>query len=814
MDATVPGGQSWTRWTFAAGCALAVTGVATSSLPHLWPTSFFALAVAVLAQAGAVPFRQSNRVIYLGWGEAAFVVVVFLMPLGWAPAIMGLGAALGQCLYRIRTGTPLSFWRVASNATNQTIAATAGALVARAVTAAGIDVFGSRTAVGLIVGAFTYATLSVSFVNSAFATSVGDLIRSAGRTLLSKLPMVLGSLTIGFVFIALFQRNREWLLVMPAVLVLTYQAYVFRSRVGDERRIWREFAELTHALNSLDERGVAVAAVTGIQRLFVAAAVEVWVDRLGGSARGYRGTPKLSGDPDVVEMTGLPVAHPVPPNATRPLAIGGVRVGEVRVWMPPGSRLERREQLAMSAVCEAVAAALHDATAHRALRALAARSVHDAHHDVLTGIPNRATMVRTGSEAVAARPAGARVAVLLADVNRFKDVNDTLGHQAGDELLRVTAAKLVAFAGPTDQVARVTGDKFAILMTKLNDWKPVDDALSRAHELAEEMAGPVEIAGVPLAVEVSIGVAITEAGDASIDELLRRAEVAMYRAKRGAAAVAMYGGDRADEVAGDPDRLSIVLDMREALSSTDQLVLDVLPVVDLDTGMPLAVEVLIRWHHPRRGLLAPAEFVDAIDASDLVAPFTRYVLEHALPLVLEWGLPVSVNLSPRSVVDTSLPTDVEALLKLHGFEPSMLTLEITENATRANQAIVDDVLARLRTLGVRLAVDDFGTGYSSFSLLTRVQVDEVKMDSSFVHAMIDSTESAAIVRTTLDLGRRLGIRVVAEGVESAGQRAALRELGCVAAQGWHLVPPRPPGEIAPILRHLADTAVPDRIFPL
>ncbi len=219
-------------------------------------------------------------------------------------------------------------------------------------------------------------------------------------------------MAIGVAFVEAFQHNREWLLVMPVVLAIMYQAYLYRSRSTDERRIWRDFAEIAQSLNQLDERGVVIAAVTGVQRLFVAAAVEVWVDRLASAPGGYRGTQLPNGDVETIELAGRPVDHPVPPSAVQALSINGTDVGELRIWMPAGSRMELRELMALSVVSEAIAAALLDASAHRALRVLAARSVHDAHHDVLTGLLNRASLVRTGDEVIAAvASAGAHRAV-------------------------------------------------------------------------------------------------------------------------------------------------------------------------------------------------------------------------------------------------------------------------------------------------------------------------------------------------------------------------------------------------------------------
>ena len=818
MARTAAGRLPWGPWTSMStasiGCVVSCIGVAVASLPRMWLPFVLAVAVAILAQAAALRFRQGNRVVYLGWGEAALIIVTFLVPSGWVAAIIGAGALVGQLIYRLRTGTPMS-WRVVSNTGNLALAAAAGTFVAHAVVGGGILMVTPRSVVGLAAGACVYCLIAVGLASVAAAQSLPGFLHAGARTLWSKIPIAFGNLMIGVAFVAVFERDRRWLLISPAILVLMYQTYLFRSRAADERRLWREFAEITRSLHKLDERGVAVAAVTGIQRLFLAAAVEVWVDRLGGSARGYRGRPLLGGV-EIVELIGRPIDHPALPDAVRALAIGGVRVGEVRVWMTPGSTLELRDHMAMSAVCEATAAALHDASAHRALRALAARSFRDARHDILTGIPNRATLVHEGTDALAALPVGAPVAVFLLGINRFKEVNDSLGHLAGDDLLRVTATRMAAFAGPGDFVARLTGDKFALLATTID---AASTALVRAGDLADQLAVPTEVAGLRLAVEVSIGVTVVIAGDCAVGEMLRQADIAMHRGKADGAVITAYGSDDSDVAARDPDRLSVVLDLRVAIERTDQLVLHVQPAIDLDTGAPRAIEALVRWRHPRRGLLAPAEFVDTVDASDLVAAFTRYVLDQALALANRWAadgisLPVSVNLSPRSLADSSLPTDIEAMLKRHSIAPHQLMLEITEGAVIGGQAVVEEVLTALRTVGVQVAVDDFGTGYSSLTFLTKVQVDEVKVDSSFVGAMISSPQAAAIVRTTLDLGRRLGLRVVAEGVETAAQRAALRDLGCEWAQGRHLVPPLPPSEAIGILRTLLATATPNRVFPL
>jgi len=340
-------------------------------------------------------------------------------------------------------------------------------------------------------------------------------------------------------------------------------------------------------------------------------------------------------------------------------------------------------------------------------------------------------------------------------------------------------------------------------------------ALRRARALVEQLAHPVEVQGVRMSVEATAGVVVAGAGTVGMAELLRRADVALYQAKDGGSSVAWYDSSREN---ASTDQLALLAELREALAVDDQLYLALQPAVDLSTGEPTGVEALIRWRHPRRNNLMPAEFVRAAEGSDLVGLFTRYVIDKALAVAADivahnMTVPISVNLSAQSLLDPTLPADIKELLRRHGVPSNQLVVEITETVVLRELDVVDEVLGALRQMGVRLAVDDFGTGFSSLSFLDRIEVDELKVDRSFVMRMGESPQAAAIVQSIVELGHRMHLRVVAEGVETAAQRAALVELGCSAAQGYHFFKPMPADKIVTVLGELLDGAQ-AQIYPL
>ncbi|MFE0589661.1 putative bifunctional diguanylate cyclase/phosphodiesterase [Micromonospora echinospora] len=783
------------------------------------PWARFGIAVAVFgtAQLARLRFRAVAGMVSITWGEAALIVSLYLAPAGWLPAAALVGTALTWGLLSLLADrrSIVDLVRIVATATT----ATAAAVVVT--TALGEPFLAPPTpalALALLAGAATYLLAGVALSMLALTLRHGATVAPPLiAALRGKLLMFVGNVVVGLLVIALIRLDPRWLLLLPPPCWLLQQTYRHRLRAEEERRTWRMFAETTGTLNQLDERGVATAAVTGALALFRAELVDVHVARGDGRWRRYRGdvggqvTERECDPPESAPATG----HAL----TRTLAVGTTRVGELRIRFAGVTGPSDSEQDAFTAFADALAAALHDAATHRELRRVTARSSYDAVHDPLTGLVNRAALLARGDETLRQLAHGHPVALLLLDVNHFKEVNDTLGHGAGDDLLQLTANRLGALVRPGDLLGRLGGDEFALLTTALpvvdHGSAPMASALRRARDIVERLAAPAEVAGVRMSTEVSVGVVVAGAGTADLAELLRRADIAMYQAKKGGGSVAPYDSSRDG---ASTDQLTLLAELREALAVDDQLQLALQPAVDLATGAPTGVEALVRWLHPRRGLLTPADFVGPVEHSEQLGAFTRYVLDKALAIAAGWArdgldVPISVNISARSLLDPRLPAEIAEALRRHDVPPRRLVLEITETVVMSELEVVDEVLGALRAMGVQIAVDDFGTGFSSLTFLTRVPVDEVKVDRSFVIRMADSPEAAAIVRTTVGLAHELGLRVVAEGVETAEQRIALAELGCTAAQGYHFFKPMSADKISTVLGSLLDQATAN-VFPL
>jgi diguanylate cyclase (GGDEF)-like protein len=401
-------------------------------------------------------------------------------------------------------------------------------------------------------------------------------------------------------------------------------------------------------------------------------------------------------------------------------------------------------------------------------------------HDDLTGLPNRRQFNDDLAAALATRNTGA---VLVLDLDRFKEVNDTLGHHNGDRLLQDAADRLVAAMPPDVVVARLGGDEFAILVAH----GEIDDAVATANAVIAALHAPFVVHGVTVQVEASIGICFFPAQGSDAATVMRRADVAMYAAKQSHSGYTVY------EQHKDPyseARLALLGELRKAIER-GELNVHYQPQANPRTSRIEGVEALVRWHHPQRGDLSPDEFVTLAERSEVIHSLTRFVLRTAIAQAAEWhgqGFPVrmSVNLSARSLHDQSLADDIATMLSSSNLAPEFLELEITETSIESDPVRSDALLTHLHEMGIAVAIDDFGTGYSAFSYLQRLPIDEIKIDKSFVIGMESDQRQAAIVRSTIQLARNLGIRIVAEGVESASVQRTLGRLGCDLIQGYHV----------------------------
>jgi diguanylate cyclase (GGDEF)-like protein/PAS domain S-box-containing protein len=413
---------------------------------------------------------------------------------------------------------------------------------------------------------------------------------------------------------------------------------------------------------------------------------------------------------------------------------------------------------------------------------------YQALHDALTGLPNRLLLADHLSEAlISARAAQQQVAVLIVDLDHFKEVNEAFGMEAGDRLLEQVGPRLRAEIRAEDMVARLSGDEFAVLMTNTD----ATAATVKAQCLLEALERPFEVEGQHLDVAISIGIAIFPDDGDDANTLLRRADIALFVAKQPRGAFVRFAPEHERQGAS---RLTLMADLREALQHEDQLFLDFQPLVRLRDRSLAGVEALVRWRHPQRGLVPPLDFVPFAEKTRLIKPLTRWVLISALRQSVSWErdghlIPVSVNISMRDLVDPEFPETIATLLKAAQAPPSLLNLEITESLIMTEPERAINTLTELRMLGVRLAVDDFGTGYSSLAYLHRLPIHEIKIDKSFVAAMAGKADRSNIVRASVELGHSLQLESVAEGVEDARTWDLLRLLGCDLAQGYFISRP-------------------------
>ncbi|MEA2487483.1 MAG: hypothetical protein QOF16_1137 [Actinomycetota bacterium] len=430
----------------------------------------------------------------------------------------------------------------------------------------------------------------------------------------------------------------------------------------------------------------------------------------------------------------------------------------------------------------------------KSLSEQAEKNRHLALHDSLTELPNRTLFhERVEHARLLAKREDVKLAVIFLDLDRFKEINDALGHASGDALLIEVAARLKRVLRESDTVARLGGDEFGVLLPALPEEGNVIAAVDTLLAAFDE---PFVWPELTLKVEASIGIALYPEHGTDAGSLIRHADVAMYAAKKTSSGYSVYASDQDQHTR---DRLALVEGMRNAIDD-EGFDLFYQPKMDMRTNEIIGVEALARWNHPELGYVPPDTFIPLAEHTGLIRPLTSWVLEEAIKQVHEWHnagmmLSVAVNLSMRNVSDVELPTQVRHLLDRYNVPAEKLTLEITESSIAADPVRSTKVLSDLHEMGVEVSIDDFGTGHSSLSRLRELRIDEIKIDRSFVMNMSHSDNDAVIVRSTIDLGRNLGLRVVAEGIEDEMALHRLATLGCDVAQGYHLSRPLPAADV-------------------
>ena len=766
----------------AAAVIALVVGVwaAVEGPPPVWWRFVACAALFVLAGLASFSMRFGSHKVLFWWSEVAVVVSLMMLPLGWVVLATTFGAA-AKALRRRHQPLKAVF--------NAALDIAAVGFVVALLSLSGwapLQVTEIGDLVAVIAAALIYSQLTEVCTALVIGLSQGRsplAIYRAGLTI--NLVSQAGNLAAAVLAVVLVRVDPRVMLVLPPLLFCLQQAYEARLRGRDERESWQGLLDATRSLADLDERVVLARATAEATRLFGAdrAEVELVSDRLvRGDEHGVGYDGPVAGAP--ADEAAATVERPVGPDAAR--------LGLLRLCFAAPVSLNDREQ----AMLGAVAAELHSALVNAGRHATAQ---HEATHDPLTDLLNRAGLQVRGRAALA-ETAAARVdaAVLLIDISGFREIVDTLGHAAGDAVLVHTARRLEDALLPGELVARLEGDEFAVLLPKLTD--PAQ-ASHRADALLGAVASPAVVGGTALSLTSVAGIAYAPRGQEELPELLRQAGVALHAVHSTVGRIDFYAPERDMR---SVSRLVLASELRSALHEMDQIELLYQPIVDLNTGEALAAEALVRWYHPTRGPLTLEEFLPVVEHAGLLPDLTRRVLDSALGCAADWtrqgsDVPVAINVSPRTLLDRDFPGEVAAALSRHRVPAGRLTLEITETSVVSHLAVVDGVLEELRDLGVRLALDDFGTGWSSLSHLARLPVHEVKIAGAFTERLLSSPQASAVVRGTLEIARALDLRVVAEGVTGAIQRATLISLGCHAGQGDHFFPPLPPDRIGPAL---------------
>lgn len=739
-------------WAVTGVLAVAGTTVATGDpWPRLWLAVILTAAAATL-QIAPVRLGHDGHSEYLHLDEAFLVPMAVYLSAPEVAAAVGIAALIGNLWHR------RGWMRTAFNSGQAAGATAIGASLAGFL-GAGTGDFTGRTAGAAVAGVLVYSLLSMLAVAGIIALSQRTPIADTLRDGFGVRVATWGSaLSLGVLITAGIEHH-SWVLVTALVPIAMLQfAY---------RRAFRQYRE-RRQMERLYEASTAIRATVDshtVRQELVRAAYELLPTK-------------------TVSLVDPATA----PDAGR-LRVLLDETTAIEVTASDGAAFDDQDRFMLQALTSVAATALANARFQE-------RLAYQAFHDPVTELPNRALFLDRLRHAQARMTrTAAHYALVFIDLDRFKVVNDSLGHAAGDELLVQVAGRLQEALRTGDTLARFGGDEFVVLLEDLESETEVSVIVERLLGSLDE---PFALQERELIITASAGVVVGDGTHLGPDECVREGDVAMYRAKaRGGGCFEMF---RHDLEAGSLPRLDLEIDLRRALAE-GELEVHYQPVLRTAGGEVVGVEALVRWRHPVRGLVPPGDFIPLAEETGLILPLGRFVLEEACRQVGDWHrthpkldrLVVSVNLSPRQFRQSDLDQMVADALERSGLDPASLALEVTEGVMVEDVEAATSTLNRLKSLGVAISVDDFGTGYSSLSYLKRFPIDYVKIDRSFV-AGLDEKVDSEIVRSVIRLAAAIGIDVVAEGVENAEQLAQLEALGCALVQGFYLARPQPAAE--------------------
>jgi diguanylate cyclase (GGDEF)-like protein len=745
----------------------------------------------IVANRFKIYVRVRSSLDGFAWGEIPILIGLVVAPMPWVVLCDAVAIAIVKIL--ARPGTQKAVFAVAKEILNSTAAGLT--LLAFGVHPNPVN---PEFAVGAIAAAYAAMTVVdllvfIPLITVVSHSTVGKALRHDwdGRLIGYAVRLAVIMLVIA---VLAHHSNLLYLAPLPLLAACMHLWHSRRLQTREERQSWQRLSQAIDALNVVDLTQVLHLATTRLAQLFSADEAEIALTR-DSEERLVRGNAS-----DVTfDGSGAPAGRDDGSVVVAELETndGAYFAGVLRLRFHGRVTLTEFEDYKLKTFASALCTAIRNARAYAELARISAENEYAARHDPLTGLANRRKLYEQADEIFASRADEGILALLLIDLNHFKEVNDTLGHAAGDKVLCEVAVRLQDATRNGDVVARLGGDEFAILLTGLPTPAM---AAHRAESMLVTLDRSIEVDGMQLTIEAAGGIAMAP-GTGGVEELMRRADVAMYQAKRSGRRTVSYVHS---QDTADIGRLMLGTDLRHAVERHEFFV-DFQPIVDLGSGEVLSAEALARWHHPEHGNLTPLEFLETVERSGQLAAFADAVLEQSLTAVGMWresgfDLPVAVNVSPRSLLDRDFPAAVLSRLASHGVPADRLVLELTETLTMSQLEVVARGLGELRDAGVRLALDDFGTGVSSLSVLSRLPVHQLKIDREFVLAVETSSEAAAVIRSTVDLARSLHLTVIAEGVESEPQRHALWDLGCVAGQGHLFARPMRAGRMLAALQ--------------